>query len=76
MEIDFNNVRRLAICDYNRVVRSLISELGGKFYSDEMSETRDALEDLRMKLAAIAGSCRKNDPDFKDLTDEAKFTNI
>lgn len=74
MGIDFNNVRKLAVKDYNQLVSALITNLGGEFYQDHMCEVRNALDELKMKLSAIASSYLEGDPEFRDLTDEIKFT--
>lgn len=62
MKIDFNNVRRSAIANYNDAVRSLPDDCSNSF--------RRAMKDLRMDLVAIAATYVPDEPDFACVLDD------
>jgi hypothetical protein len=76
MKVDFNNVRRFAIHDYNAVVHELMNQLGRELYEDRMERLRDALEELRQEIGIIAACYNDGDPEFADVSQDVKFINF
>lgn len=77
MNIDFNNVRRQAILEYNRLVTLLNEGKQENDYGDtilkidDLFELSDVLSDLRNLLVFIAGTYdEKGDKDFVSILDE------
>jgi len=82
MDIDFNNVRRQAVNNYNSLVKKLnvatTSSGGAGSHWIEMSpmEIKEDLDNLRSTLAGIACTYEEGEPKFKDVLKEGEQLEI
>jgi len=75
MKINFNNVRKHAVINYEKLVEKLnnsitTNEYGYKMIQIDANDIQKYLDDLRFDLIAIACTFEDDSDEFSDLSDE------
>lgn len=77
MKVDFNNVRRSAVEQYNRLITVLQSnKANGGSIEVAVEDIEGILNDLRMSIATIALSSKENDPELVNVLGEGVLEEI
>lgn len=71
MKVDFNNVRRQVVHEYNDLVKVLNNNINrsiaGTNVRVEVEDIQEILDDLRISIATIALTYKYGDPDVIDV---------
>lgn len=68
MKVDFNNLRRCAVAEYNELVRRLNDHIvNGRYVNVLIEDIEELLDDLRMSIATIALTHDEGNDEFMDV---------
>lgn len=68
MKVDFNNLRRCAVAEYNELVRRLNNHIvNGNYVNVPIEDIEEILDDLRMSIATIALTHDDGNDEFVDV---------